>query len=207
LELFNMDEITVIRSKKIRPVFKQSSRTRQELGTRNGEIIKTSASPVRKPFRVSRRDFFKLLLTSVGGLVMAEVGLVGYRFFRSGSQAGRMGGRVTAGPLTNFPPGTITEFSNEGFFLIHTKEGDLKALYRRCPHLGCTVDWVAEKEHFYCPCHGSSFDKAGKFDGPPVPRNLDKFAVNIDNNMVIVDTSRPFSDNDDGLVISAQSRN
>ncbi|MEH2274266.1 MAG: hypothetical protein V7K40_05525 [Nostoc sp.] len=24
-----------------------------------------------------------------------------------------------------------------------------------CTHLGCTVEWELEKNHFICPCHGS----------------------------------------------------
>ena len=26
-----------------------------------------------------------------------------------------------------------------------------------CPHLGCFVDYVAERKGFFCPCHNSSF--------------------------------------------------
>ncbi|MEH2116640.1 Rieske 2Fe-2S domain-containing protein [Nostoc sp.] len=31
-----------------------------------------------------------------------------------------------------------------------------------CTHLGCTVEWDLEKNHFICPCHGSQYDSQGR---------------------------------------------
>jgi len=55
---------------------------------------------------------------------------------------------------------------------------DVLVLVGICTHLGCsptdrlqpTADWVGG---FYCPCHGSIFDLAGRvFSGMPAPTNL-----------------------------------
>jgi ubiquinol-cytochrome c reductase iron-sulfur subunit len=47
-----------------------------------------------------------------------------------------------------------------------------------CTHLGCSPsvkkDLTAEAGGFYCPCHGSKFDYAGRvFRGVPAPTNLE----------------------------------
>ena len=42
-----------------------------------------------------------------------------------------------------------------------------------CTHLGCSPKWEAEEGFFYCACHGSRFDAAGRVvAGSPAPLNL-----------------------------------
>lgn len=64
-----------------------------------------------------------------------------------------------------------------------SRNPDLLVLVGVCTHLGCSpqekpaeakaemgADWVGG---FYCPCHGSKFDLAGRvFNGSPAPLNL-----------------------------------
>jgi ubiquinol-cytochrome c reductase iron-sulfur subunit len=75
---------------------------------------------------------------------------------------------------------------------------DLLVLVGVCTHLGCSpqekpaeaksemgADWPGG---FYCPCHGSKFDFAGRvFNGSPAPTNLvvPPYTVVSDNKMVI----------------------
>lgn len=43
-----------------------------------------------------------------------------------------------------------------------------------CTHLGCSPKFRADEGDFYCPCHGSRFDLAGRVvKGVPAPDNLD----------------------------------
>lgn len=58
---------------------------------------------------------------------------------------------------------------------------DLLVVEGVCTHLGCTPDYQPEPGSlqpgwpggFYCPCHGSKFDLAGRvFKGSPAPTNL-----------------------------------
>ena len=47
-----------------------------------------------------------------------------------------------------------------------------------CPHLGCFVDYRAEKPDFFCPCHDSKFDvKDGSVQGGVSPRGMDTLEV------------------------------
>ena len=39
---------------------------------------------------------------------------------------------------------------------------DFIALSSTCPHLGCQVQWEAQNDRFFCPCHNGVFDPSGK---------------------------------------------
>jgi cytochrome b6-f complex iron-sulfur subunit len=139
---------------------------------------------------LGRRNFLKMGMGALSVLAALEVGGVSFFFLQARMQEGESGGVVTAGQVEGFPTGSVTEFPAEGFFLVRSQDGGFLAVDRRCPHLGCIVEWVPEKNHFLCPCHASTFDFHGNFENPPVPRPLDTFAVQIKDTKVIVDTSR-----------------
>lgn len=139
----------------------------------------------------SRRDFLKLGLGALGGLAFLEMGGASLMFMQPRQLEGEFGGQVTAGPVDSFPLASVTEFPDGRFYLIRVQEGGFLAVYSRCTHLGCTVNWEADENRFFCPCHASSFDMNGSVNNPPAPRALDTFAITIEDGQVIVDTSRP----------------
>ena len=68
-------------------------------------------------------------------------------------------------------------------------EPGLMALWQRCVHLGCRVPQCLPSQGFECPCHGSKYNFHGEYVEGPAPRNLDRFAVEIDDNGdLIIDT-------------------
>jgi cytochrome b6-f complex iron-sulfur subunit len=146
-----------------------------------------------KACRLTRRNFVKAGVGALGVLVALEIGGASVVFLQSSSGGkGERGGVIDAGAVDVFPPGSVTEFAGAGFFMVRAQDGGFLAVHRRCPHLGCTVDWVPEESRFYCPCHGSSFDFYGDFEGPPVPRALDIYNVTFVDGGVKVDTSRAY---------------
>lgn len=43
-----------------------------------------------------------------------------------------------------------------------------------CTHLGCVpIGYQGDYNGWYCPCHGSHYDNAGRIRKGPAPRNLD----------------------------------
>ncbi len=69
-----------------------------------------------------------------------------------------------------------------------------------CTHLGCSPSYVPEaapmefdaewKGGFFCPCHGSRFDLAGRvFSGVPAPKNLEipKYRYLSDTRVLVGD--------------------
>jgi cytochrome b6-f complex iron-sulfur subunit len=169
------------------------------MDTENPEILEQPEAEHKQPGptcklpgkgKMSRRDFLGMGLNVLGALALLEVGGVSLFYLQSRAQEGQYGGIVTAGAADSFQAGTVTEFGDARFFLIRSADGGFLAVHSRCPHLGCTVMWVPETNSFLCPCHAAHFDENGTFEGPPVPRSLDTFAVSIDKGMVKVDTTQ-----------------
>ena len=74
---------------------------------------------------------------------------------------------------------------------------ELMVLVGVCTHLGCSpqlkpaedkaemgADWVGG---FYCPCHGSKFDLAGRvYRGSPAPKNLEVPPYTLSDGKVVI---------------------
>ena len=86
-----------------------------------------------------------------------------------------------------FFPGTDT--SGDGTAL------NVRALYQRCPHLGCKPNPCLKNFWLECPCHGSRYDRLGiKAEGAqygPAPRSMDRFSATVDGDGVLtLDTGK-----------------
>jgi cytochrome b6-f complex iron-sulfur subunit len=136
----------------------------------------------------TRRDFLKLAWMGLGALALAETGGMMVAFSLPRLAEGEFGGIVTAGPVDEFPPNSVTPFNQARFYLSRLTDGGFLALYRKCTHLGCTVPWESANNQFLCPCHASAFDATGDVLNPPAPRALDLFPVIIEEGVVKVDT-------------------
>ncbi len=64
----------------------------------------------------------------------------------------------------------------------------LTGLWQKCVHLGCRVPWCASSQGFECPCHGSKYNAAGEYVDGPAPRNLDRFALEVADGRLIINT-------------------
>lgn len=142
---------------------------------------------------MTRRNFLKLGVQTLGALALLEMGFAGLSYMQPRSLEGEFGGVVSAGPADSFPPGSVTEFPAGRFFLVRGEDGGFLALYKKCTHLGCAVSWQAQENRFACPCHGSYFDAQGGVENPPAPRALDAFAIRIENGELLVDTAKALS--------------
>ncbi|MEO8540936.1 MAG: Rieske 2Fe-2S domain-containing protein [bacterium] len=71
--------------------------------------------------------------------------------------------------------------------------GGLMALYWKCPHLGCSVPWNPGFNGatvnfpgligwFRCPCHGSTYSRAGVRVFGPAPRPMDTMALTVNGD-------------------------
>lgn len=82
--------------------------------------------------------------------------------------------------------GTHAGFGQEG-------AAGLVALWWKCPHLGCTVPWRSNFNFegvtgwFRCPCHGSTYTRAGVRVFGPAPRPMDtmEITVNSDGSLTV----------------------
>jgi cytochrome b6-f complex iron-sulfur subunit len=177
---------------------------REALESRRTELAAPESVPTTQaaPLEVdvSRRNFIRASFwTGLGVTVGGGVALFLDYFYPRNVKG--FGGPVPAGNAADYPRGGEPIMNNTGQFWIQNLDpaqgGDngtdggvgLLALWRKCPHLGCTVPWrpTAHVEvsnavgWFQCPCHGSTYTRAGVRVFGPAPRSMDTMAIEIDD--------------------------
>lgn len=63
-------------------------------------------------------------------------------------------------------------------------EKDVFALSPVCTHLGCFVNWDANKKEFICPCHGAKYTMRGEIISGPQPRPLMPLPLKVEQGKV-----------------------
>lgn len=173
---------------------------RRALATRRSQLAGDASLPAaaasRRDRAVPRRRF--LLGSFALGVGVSLLGSVGafldYIYPRN---ARGIGGPVAAGNVDDYPAGGNPKHFPVGqFYLVNldpddTRNGEsdggagLLALWHRCPHLGCTVPWLSsfswedERGWFRCPCHRSTYTKAGVRVFGPAPRSMDTMRIEV----------------------------
>ena len=163
----------------------------------------------REARKIARRSFLRVsafagIALFVGAMLAAFLG-----FFNLRKPTG-FGGVVTVAreqiPVAGTDPVRISggKFwlanlqGSQGDVLGVGGTGGLMALYWKCPHLGCSVPWNASFDGaavnfpgvvgwFRCPCHGSTYSRAGVRVFGPAPRPMDTMliAVNADGSLSV----------------------
>jgi cytochrome b6-f complex iron-sulfur subunit len=82
--------------------------------------------------------------------------------------------------------GTIFKFGSRPALLVHTAGGGWKAFSAVCTHLGCTVQYRADRHDIWCACHNGVYDLTGRNVSGPPPRPLEEFDVHIQGEDVVV---------------------
>jgi cytochrome b6-f complex iron-sulfur subunit len=169
---------------------------------------------------LSRRQLMRFALGTGIGLWLLEIsaGTIGFIW---PNLAGGFGGQLTIGTLDEVKTQNAALPIDEGFpayyafaraFVVlvdpaqqrfvpgedTTGDGtalNVRAMYQRCPHLGCKPNPCLKNFWMECPCHGSRYDRLGvKADGAqygPAPRGMDRFSVTVDGSgALIVDTGK-----------------
>jgi cytochrome b6-f complex iron-sulfur subunit len=169
---------------------------------------------------VSRRELLRGSLAAGMGLWLLEVtaGTIGFLW---PNLEGKFGGEVRIGTFDDVKTANASLPIDEGYpayfteakaFVIlvdpnrqqfvagedPTGEGDavnVRALYQRCPHLGCRPNPCLRTFWLECACHGSRYDRLGvKAAGAafgPAPRSMDRFATRVDGDGVLyINTGR-----------------
>lgn len=170
---------------------------------------------------VSRRRFLRVSIGTAVGLWLAEVGAGTFGFiwpnltggFGAKLQLGKIDAMannmdVIGGPT--FAEGAPAHFVNARAFIVlidpshyafdpgtsadgSGAETNVRTLYQRCTHLGCTPNFCPSNFWFECPCHGSRYDRLGiKVESlGPAPRSLDRFWSTVSSDGVLtVDTGK-----------------
>jgi cytochrome b6-f complex iron-sulfur subunit len=158
---------------------------------------------------ISRREILRGSLAAGMGLWLLEVtaGTIGFLW---PNLVGKFGGDVRVGTFDEVKAANSTLPIADGFpayvasakaFVVlvdpsqpryipgEDASGDgtkvnVRALYQRCPHLGCKPNPCLKNFWMECPCHGSRYDRLGvKAFGAqygPAPRSMDRFGTRVD---------------------------
>jgi cytochrome b6-f complex iron-sulfur subunit len=166
---------------------------------------------------LSRRQLLRRSLAAALGLTVVEagVGIIGFLWPNISSG---FGGRVTLGDMSAVAerpavPGTSLRSGAPAYFqearayiqlvdpTLPFRDGadldgsgattNVRALYQRCPHLGCRPNFCPSNYWFECPCHQSRYDRLGTKvrELGPAARSMDRFAVHVSAGILSVDTS------------------
>ena len=105
------------------------------------------------------------------------------------------GGAVRASHVDDYERGgDPVKISAGAFWLVNLDPTDesagggsgLLALWQKCPHLGCAVPWLGgfrfqdRSGWFRCPCHRSTYTRAGVRVFGPATRSMDTMLVTVD---------------------------
>ena len=149
----------------------------------------------------SRRGFLTV------GFGAVSVGLAGAALGPAAAMiAHPLGTATTSGADTFVPVGGRTSFSEDpvkvdifadrvdawnrviqvkvGSAWVLAQGDELVAFSTVCPHLGCGIDYVADKKKFLCACHNSWFSIEGGVETGPSPRAMDTLETKVDENLV-----------------------
>ncbi len=160
---------------------------------------------------MQRRTLLKWISTGVSGVCAAGLAVPAVRFVLAPlarkTATGPRIQRVAA--LDQLPPGVPRQVPVYGarrdawalyprevigrVWLIRAADGQtrpedtkINAFTAECPHLGCVVDWNAQKGDFLCPCHRAAFTVDGKAIGSttlgydnPAPRDMDRLTCRV----------------------------
>src|SRR5690606_20455933 len=151
--------------------------------------------------KLARRSFLRVsafasLTLFVGAMSAAFLG-----FFNLRKPTGFGGVVNVAASRIPAPGGDPVRITEGKFWLVNLNgpEGDvlgvvgtggLLALYWKCPHLGCSVPWSPGFNGaavnfpgivgwFRCPCHGSTYSRAGIRVFGPAPRPMDTMGLSV----------------------------
>ena len=160
------------------PAFLEQLRRRMRAADAGIAAVRTPP-PVRdapvpagsRPWRLSRRSVLQAGLGAAAGLA---AGVVGLTLRERPAEAGAIGGTdaplvtgegywTEVATLADLPAGSAVRFSTAAFdgFVVNDA-GEIRALSSVCSHMGCTLHFRPDWKDLRCPCHGASFDLAGR---------------------------------------------
>jgi cytochrome b6-f complex iron-sulfur subunit len=151
-----------------------------------------NVSPEPQPDLMTRQAFVRVALGGVGLCYAAAIGYPVYRFIASPverAEGASVVAAITLKDAPKLPKGSalMFKFGPKPALLIHHLDDSWVALDAVCTHLGCTVEYEADKNRIHCACHGGVYDAntGGNVSGPP-PKPLRKYGVRLTDEGVIV---------------------
>ena len=142
------------------------------------------------PRQSNRRVLLNRIWAVIAALAFIELGWLGTSLLKSRKIRNTQlkGTRyIEAGRVESFTPGQVKAVPEAMLFLACLEDNRFIALSRTCTHLGCALSWNEDQQKFVCPCHGSTFDRAGVVLTAPAIRPLDYYPVRIEDGIIRIE--------------------
>jgi Rieske Fe-S protein len=157
---------------------------------KQGPISRAEDTDQEEPAGISRRSF--LAGIAVCGATLAGGGVCAVRFMLP-TVSFDPPARFKVGYPEEFAEDSVTYDERHSIFVVR-ESSRFYAMDARCTHLQCLVRWEEDEGRFFCPCHGSKFDRQGENLAGPAPRPLDRLEIAVaDDGRIVVDKDRVFS--------------
>jgi len=148
-----------------------------------GQIPVAKPTPI-PPWRFPRRGMavaFLLAATLATVVVLAAV------TWPRGEKVDTITGPhwVRVADVSDLPVAQPVVVTEHRIFLVKLESGEILALSRNSPHLGCTVPWnpsfelMGAQGWFRNPCHNDTYDLTGHCFYGPCPRGLDRYETRV----------------------------
>jgi cytochrome b6-f complex iron-sulfur subunit len=111
-----------------------------------------ATSPSETQLSLNRRELLNYAWLASLGVLLVNVGGIGFLFSMPRFKEGEFGGTFVLGPASNTPPVGSPPVNNPKgkFWLTHPEDG-IVALYKVCTHLGCLYAWRDQEGKFIFP--------------------------------------------------------
>lgn len=134
----------------------------------------------------------RLIAGTVATMVIGTVLVVAFAW-PSGSDVDAPHQWIDAGAVDEFEVNEPIRNVEGRFYVVKLESGEILALYKKDPHLGCSIPWAADFEFigqigwFRNPCHSETYTITGHCVFGPCRRGMDRFTVDVRNDRVLVD--------------------
>ena len=137
----------------------------------------------------ARREFLGMAIAGTATALGITAVIPAVAFLQPGSR--RMAGAASAGKVQNFPAGTarMVLLDDRPILVVRLPDGEFRAVVAVCTHLGCIVQFSAERKRIECPCHRGVFALDGSNISGPPPRPLETLPVAIEDGVLMVRSS------------------
>jgi len=150
---------------------------------------------------LSRRGFITWITAAVGSFITVVIGLPALDYLIAPAlKSSTTDTWIPLGKLDSFEVGkpTLATFTRTiangweqtvnsyGVFVYRKSQTEVVAFSNVCTHLGCRVNWQADKQEYICPCHDGHFSIDGKVVSGPPPRPLDKYVTKVSGDILSI---------------------
>lgn len=135
---------------------------------------------------MKRRKFFKLLLSLLGSTAFISFFYPLLRFLAPPGSEAHVS-KITV-PKAEVPIGKARSivFNNIPAIVINRSDKGFIAFSKVCTHLGCLVEYQADKNIMLCPCHAGTFDLDGNVVSGPPPKPLHRLPLRVEGENIVI---------------------